>query len=87
MTKLQSAIKSVTAQQANIGAGISAMEYTSSYLQNSANIQETAYSNLTEADMAKEMTTYVKNNVQAQAAQAMIAQANQSLAQVLNLLQ
>ncbi len=84
---LNGAIKNVTAEQANIGAGIGALEYASSFLQSYANIQDTAYTSITEADMAKEMTNYVKNNVLSQAAQAMIAQANQSMAQVLNLLQ
>jgi flagellin len=37
--------------------------------------------------MAKEMTAYTRNNVLAQAAQSMLAQANQNHAGVLNLLQ
>jgi len=40
-----------------------------------------------DADMAKEMTQYTKNNVLAQASQAMLAQANQNLSSVLSLLQ
>lgn len=84
---LKKAIDGVTNQQAKIGAAIGAMEYASSYLSSASNAQETAYTSITEADMAKEMTNYVKNNVLAQAAQSMIAQANQSMASVLNLLQ
>ena len=84
---LTDAIKNVVTQQGNIGAALEAMEYSSSFLSNIANAQETAYYSITEADMAKEMTTYVRNNVLAQASQAMIAQANQSMASVLNLLQ
>lgn len=84
---IKEAIKNVTKEQANIASGLGAMDYATSYLQNASNAQETAYTSITEADMAKEMTNYVKNNVYAQAAQAMIAQANQSMAQVLNLLQ
>lgn len=44
-------------------------------------------SSIRDADMAKEMTAYTKNNVLAQAAQSMLAQANQNAAGVLNLLQ
>lgn len=84
---LKKAITQVSAEQTKITTGMVAMDHASSFLQNSANTQDAAYQNITEADMAKEMTNYVKNNVFAQAAQAMIAQANQSMAQVLNLLQ
>ena len=44
-------------------------------------------STIGDADMAKEMTAYTRNNVLAQAAQSMLAQANQNHAGVLNLLQ
>jgi len=44
-------------------------------------------STIRDADMAKEMTSYTKNNVLAQAAQSMLAQANQNGAGVLKLLQ
>ena len=40
-----------------------------------------------DADMAKEMSEYTKANVLTQAAQSMLAQANQSSSQVLSLLQ
>lgn len=86
-TELKSALDKVTKEAANIGAGVSTLETLSEYLDNMTSLQEQAYSDLTEVDMAKEMTAYVKNNIYSQASQAMIAQANQSLAQVLNLLQ
>ncbi len=44
-------------------------------------------SNIRDADMAKAMTGYTKNNVLAQAAQTMLAQANQNTGNVLSLLQ
>ncbi len=44
-------------------------------------------STIRDLDMAKEMTAYTKNNVLAQSAQAMLAQANQNLSSVLSLLQ
>lgn len=44
-------------------------------------------STIADADMAKEMTDYVKSNILLQSAQAMLAQSNQNLGKVLNLLQ
>jgi flagellin protein len=44
-------------------------------------------STIRDADMAKEMTAYTKHNVLTQAAQAMLAQANQNSSAVLSLLQ
>lgn len=87
LLKLNGIIKSLTEQQGKIGSGINAMEYASSFLQSVADAENSAYASITDADMAKEMTAYVSNNVYSQAAQAMVSQANQSLAQVLNLLQ
>ena len=46
-----------------------------------------AKSTIADADMAKEMTGYTKANVLAQTAQSMVAQANQNLGGVLDLLQ
>lgn len=46
-----------------------------------------AESTIRDADMAKEMMDYTKNNILAQASQAMLAQANQSNNDVVNLLQ
>jgi len=84
---IQSAIKAVTNRRAMIGGNISALEQISNYLSDVATSADAAYQAVTEVDMAREMTAYVKNNIQSQAAQAMVAQANQGLAQVLNLLQ
>lgn len=46
-----------------------------------------AESTIRDADMAKAMTDYTKHNVLAQAAQSMLAQANQNSSNVLSLLQ
>lgn len=46
-----------------------------------------ADSTIRDADMAKEMTAYAKYNILSQSSQAMLAQANQSSSNVLNLLQ
>ena len=77
----------ITARRVSLGNNLSALETISNYLSNVATAADAAYTAVTEVDMAREMTSYVKNNIQSQAAQAMVAQANQGLAQVLNLLQ
>ncbi|MCI7611471.1 MAG: flagellin [Selenomonadaceae bacterium] len=46
-----------------------------------------AESTIRDADMAKEMTAYAKYSILAQSSQAMLAQANQSGSNILNLLQ
>lgn len=46
-----------------------------------------AESVITDADMAKEMTNYIKHNLLAQSSQAMLSQANQNAGGVLSLLQ
>ena len=48
---------------------------------------QAAESTIRDADMAKAMTSYTKNNVLSQAAQSMLAQANQNASSVLSLLQ
>ncbi len=53
----------------------------------SAENTQAAESVIRDADMAKEMTEYTKSNVLSQAAQAMLAQANQNTSGVLSLLQ
>lgn len=86
-SEIKSAITKVSQEEAKIGGGLAALDYISASLQNITNAQYEAYEAISDADMATEMTKYVKNNIYAQAAQAMIAQANQSMASVLNLLQ
>ena len=68
-------------------AGLTAADYASTFLQNMAGAAQAAYSSVTDTDIALEMSKYVKANVNSQAAQAMVAQANQSMASMLNLLQ
>ena len=48
---------------------------------------ESSVASITDADMAKEMTEYTKRNIMAQAAQAMLAQANSNAANVLSFFQ
>ena len=87
VSDIETQISAVATASANMNAAASALDQISSYLQNVASAQEAAYSAITDTDMAADMTKYVKNNVIMQAAQAMVSQANQSMASVLNLLQ
>ena len=71
----------------NIGSLLSRLEYTSSNITVSSENVQGAESTIRDADMAKEMTEYTKNNVLIQASQSMLAQANQSSSNVLSLIQ
>lgn len=63
------------------------LEFTASNLQMVNEDTQAALSVIQDADMAKEMTNFVKNNVLMQATQAMMAQANTTLNSFVNLLQ
>ena len=84
---LDNAIKKALDQQTTIGAIESRLEYTSTNLTTASENVQASESTLRDADMAKEMTEYTKNNVLLQAAQSMLAQANQNSSSVLSLLQ
>ena len=73
-------------QQTTIGAIESRLDYTASNLTTASENVTSAESTIRDADMAKEMTEYTKNNVLMQAAQSMLAQANQNSSNVLSLL-
>ncbi len=74
-------------QATTIGAIEARLDYTASNLTTSSENVQAAESTIRDADMAKEMTNYTKNNVLLQAAQSMLAQANQNSSAVLSLLQ
>ena len=84
---LDNAIQKALDQQTTIGSVESRLEYTSSNLTTASENVQASESTIRDADMAKEMTEYTKNNVLLQAAQSMLAQANQSSSNVLSLLQ
>ena len=84
---LDKVVDNIVDQQANIGAMLQRLEYTSSNLTTSSENVQAAESTIRDADMAKEMTNYTKNNVLLQASQSMLAQANQNSSAVLSLLQ
>ena len=82
-----SALQKALDQATTIGAIEARLEYTSNNLVTESENVQAAESTIRDADMAKEMTEYTKNNVLLQAAQSMLAQANQNSSAVLSLLQ
>ena len=87
MRKVQSAIDIVSAQRARLGALQNRLEHTIANLDTASENTQAAESRIRDTDMAKEMVTYSKNNILAQAGQSMLAQANQSTQGVMSLLQ
>ena len=83
---IETALQKALDEQANIGAVQTRLSYTSSNLTTAAENVQNSESTIRDADMAKEMTEYTKNNVLLQAAQSMLAQANQNSSAVLSLL-
>ena len=87
VSAFDNALNKALDQQTTIGAISARLEYTASNLTTSSENVQAAESTIRDADMAKEMTNYTKNNVLLQAAQSMLAQANQNSSAVLSLLQ
>ena len=83
---IDKAIKTVSAQRSSLGAVQNRLEHTIKNLNNAAENTQAAEARIRDTDMAKEMSTFTKNNVLSQAAQAMISQANQIPNQALQLL-
>jgi flagellin len=84
---LDNALQKALDQQTTIGSIESRLEYTSANLTTASENVQASESTIRDADMAKEMTEYTKNNVLLQAAQSMLSQANQNSSSVLSLLQ
>ena len=86
MDKIQAAIDSVSTLRANLGAVQNRLEHTIANLDTTSENTQASESRIRDTDMAKEMVTYSKNNILAQAGQSMLAQANQSTQGVLSIL-
>ena len=87
MTAIQTAIEKVSTQRSDLGAIQNRLEHTIANLDTTSENTSAAESRIRDVDMAKEMVTYSKNNILAQAGQSMLAQANQANQGVLSLLQ
>jgi flagellin len=86
ISSIDAATKLVSQQRADLGAFTNRLEHTINNLGTSSENLTSAESRIRDVDMAKEMSTFSKNNILSQAAQAMLAQANQQPQQVLQLL-
>lgn len=87
ITTVDTAIKSVSTQRASLGAYQNRLDHKINNLETTSENLTAADSRIRDADMAKEMVEYTKNNILVQASQAMLAQANQAPQGVLQLLQ
>ena len=86
ISAIDQAIKNVSAQRSQLGAFQNRLEHTIANLDNASENLQAAESRVRDVDMAKEMMNFSKNNILQQAAQAMLAQANQAPQGVLQLL-
>ena len=87
ITTVQNQIESVSSGRSYLGALQNRLEHTINNLSNASENLTAAESRIRDVDMAKEMMEFTKNNILSQAAQAMLAQANQLPQGVLQLLQ
>lgn len=86
LASVQAAINSVSAIRSDLGAVQNRLEHTINNLGTTSENLQAAESRIRDVDMAKEMSTFTKNNILQQAATAMLAQANQQPQGVLQLL-
>ncbi|MBP1157801.1 MULTISPECIES: flagellin Hag [unclassified Paenibacillus] len=86
ITAINTAIESVSAERSKLGAYQNRLDHTINNLGTTSENLTAAESRIRDVDMAKEMMDQTKNNILAQAAQAMLAQANQQPQGVLQLL-
>ena len=87
ITDFKNAKEYISKERSRMGAYQNRLEHTIKNLDNVVENTTAAESSIRDADMAKLMVEYSNNNIISQAAQAMLAQANQSSQGVLSLLQ
>ena len=83
---VQVGLEKVSAQRSSLGAMQNRLEHTIKNLDTASENLQASESRIRDVDMAKEMMNFTKNNILTQAAQAMLAQANQAPQGVLQLL-
>ena len=83
---VNNALEKVSSQRSSLGAIQNRFEHTIKNLDTAAENLQASESRIRDVDMAKEMMNFTKNNILTQAAQAMLAQANQAPQGVLQLL-
>lgn len=87
ITAVGNAIEKLSKQRSRLGAYQNRLEHTMLNLDNVVENTTAAESRIRDADMAELMVEYSSNNIILQAAQAMLAQANQQPEGVVQLLQ
>jgi len=86
ITTINNALETVSDERAKLGAVQNRLEHTIKNLDTTSENLQASESRIRDVDMAKEMMEFTKNNILQQAAQAMLAQANQAPQGVLQLL-
>ncbi|MBD8031468.1 flagellin [Solibacillus sp. FSL R5-0449] len=86
ITTVNNALSTVSTQRSALGAVQNRLEHTINNLGATSENLTAAESRIRDTDMAKEMMGFTKNNILMQAAQSMLAQANQQPQGVLQLL-
>jgi len=86
ISALDRAIETVSSERSKLGAFQNRLDHTINNLSTSAENLTAAESRIRDVDMAQEMMEFTRNNILSQAAQAMLAQANQLPQGVLQLL-
>ncbi len=86
ITDIDAAIKKISDTRSNLGAVQNRLEHTINNLGATSENLTAAESRIRDTDMAAEMMEFTKNNILMQAAQSMLAQANQQPQGVLQLL-
>lgn len=85
--QIKTGVNRVSSFRAKLGANQNRLEHTVNNLKVSNENLTSAESRIRDTDMAKEISAYTKNNILNQAAQSMLAQANQAPQGTLQLLQ
>ncbi|WP_273321781.1 flagellin [Vallitalea guaymasensis] len=85
-TTIDTALKAVSTERSKLGAVQNRLEHTIKNVDNTSENLQAAESRVRDVDMAKEMMNFTKQNILMQAAQSMLAQANQNPQGVLQLL-
>lgn len=87
LNTIDTAIEKISDMRSNMGAVQNRLEHTIANADNTAENLQAAESRIRDVDMANEMVNYSKDSILQQAAQSMLAQANQATQGVLSLLQ
>jgi flagellin len=84
---LDTALKAVSKQRADLGAYQNRFETAAKGIDVASENLQAAESRIRDADMASEMVSYTKDRILSQAGSAMLAQANSSTNNVMQILQ